>query len=238
MKKIDLGARRAFLVTCGVGLSSLVLGNGCVGDANSPSAGGLAPDFTVDTLTAETFRLSDHLGKRVIVIDFWTTFCVPCLPALAHLEEFYEKYKAQGLIVLGVSMDPSDTAGNVPSFVRAHKLTFPVAHDTNSRVTDLYNKKSSAPYQVLIGRDGKILKQRDVYQPGDEVGMEADIKAALAAKLPRHVSQLTHGRIARWLAFALAIARVVHPCACCVWSRVSRFGRGSRATAAASASAR
>ena len=159
--------------------SSLSTGCGSVNDASS-AAGAKAPDFAVDLLDGSTFRLSDHFGKHVIVIDFWTTFCQPCLPALHHLEEIYKKYEKQGLIVLGVSMDPSDTAGNVPSFVRSRGLTFPVAHDLQSRVTDLYNKKSSAPFQVIISRQGTIVKQRETYQPGDEVGMEEDIKAALA----------------------------------------------------------
>ena len=132
--------------------------------------------------TGETFRLSEHLGKSVIVLDFWTTFCQPCLPVLQHLEHTYQAKKDQGLVVLAVAMDPPDTAGQVVPFVRARKLSFPVANDTQSRVTDLYNKKSLAPFQVLIGRDGRILKQRESYQPGDEAGMNADIEAALAAK--------------------------------------------------------
>jgi peroxiredoxin len=153
--------------------------------ANDPSKASQskAPDFSVDLLTGDTFRLSDHLGKEVIVIDFWTTFCQPCVGALQHLEHTYQAKKGQGLVILAVAMDPPDTAAQVAPFVRSHKLTFPVAHDIQSRVTDLYNKKSLAPFQVLIGRDGRIIKLRESYQPGDEVGMAADIDAALAAKL-------------------------------------------------------
>jgi peroxiredoxin len=138
-----------------------------------------APDFTVDLLTGEPFRLSDHLGKEVVVIDFWTTFCQPCVGSLAHLSKIYSQHKGKGLVVLAVSMDPSDTAGNISPFVRSHGLTMPVAHDLNSRVTDLYNKKSTAPFQVLIGRDGRIIKQRESYQPGDDASIEHDIVAAL-----------------------------------------------------------
>lgn len=169
----------------GAALSAgLCAAGGCSGVADGSTASGArAPDFAVDLLNGSTFRLSDHIGKHVVVIDFWTTFCQPCLPAMLHLEEIYKKYEKQGLVVLGVSMDPSDTAGNVPSFVRSRGLTFPVAHDAQSRVTDLYNKKSSAPFQVLISKQGVIIKQREAYQPGDEVGMEEDIKAALAQEL-------------------------------------------------------
>lgn len=148
--------------------------------AGKVGGGAKAPDFSVDTLSGDTFRLSSHQGKDVVVIDFWTTFCQPCIGALHHLEALYQKHKGKGLVVLGVSMDPPETAGQVVPFTRSHGLSFPVAHDLQSRVTELYNKKSSAPYQVLISRDGRILKIRESYQPGDEAGMEADIVEALS----------------------------------------------------------
>jgi peroxiredoxin len=142
----------------------------------------MAPDFAVDLTTGDTFRLAEHLGKEVVVIDFWTTFCVPCVAVLQHLEELQNKYKDKGLVVLGVAMDPPETAGQIGPFIRSHGLRFPIAHDINSQVTNLYNKKTAAPYQVLIGRDGQIIKRRETYQPGDEVGMEADVVAALGQR--------------------------------------------------------
>ena len=84
-----------------------------------------------------------------------------------------------GLVVLGVSLDPPETAGQIQPFVRSRNLTYPIAHDVNSQIANLYNKKGSAPYQVLIGRSGNVIKRRDSYQPGDEVGMEQEIVAAL-----------------------------------------------------------
>ena len=148
----------------------------------TPSVAQKAPDFTVDLLSGERFRLADHVGKDVVVIDFWTTFCQPCVGALEHLQQSYVKHKGEGFVVLGVSMDPPETAGQVPAFVRTHGLSFPVVHDGDSRVTELYNKKSSAPYQVLIARDGSIVRIRETFQPGDEVSMESDIATTLAAK--------------------------------------------------------
>jgi peroxiredoxin len=169
-------------------LLSLVVGLAACGpqepasDASRASSATRAPDFSIDLVNGETFRLSEHLGKEVIVIDFFTTFCQPCVGALQHLQASYTKDQPQGLVVLAVAMDPPDTSGQIVPFVRSHKLTFPVAHDAQSRVTDLYNKKSLAPFQVLIGRDGRIIKQRESYQPGDEVGMEQDIQVALGNK--------------------------------------------------------
>jgi len=147
--------------------------------AAAPVGAGSAPDFTVELIDGETFRLSDHLGKEVVVIDFWATFCVPCLAVLKHLQELHDKYKDKGLVVLGVSLDPPETAGQIQPFVRSRNLTYAIAHDVNSQIANLYNKKGSAPYQVLIGRAGHVIKRRETYQPGDEVGMEQEIAAAL-----------------------------------------------------------
>ncbi len=162
-----------------------------------------APDFKVELLSGETFHLADHLGKDVIVLDFWTTFCQPCIGSLRGLNEMYKKHKGEGLVVIAVSMDQPETAGNITPFVQSHGLTLPVAYDSTSRIADLYNKKSTAPFQVLIGRDGRILKQREAYQPGDDPAVERDIEMALSQKLASASSKApmlgrvhpSHGRV-------------------------------------------
>jgi peroxiredoxin len=152
------------------------------GEPSTAASVDTAPDFAIDLTSGEAFRLRDHLGKKVIVIDFWTTFCNPCVGSLTHLNTLYKKHKDAGLVVLAVSMDPPDTAGNVIPFLRSRGLEMPAAHDVNSTVTNLYNKKSTAPFQVLIGRDGRIVKQRESYQPADDAAIQQDIETALAAK--------------------------------------------------------
>ena len=72
--------------------------------AASP-AGTVAPDFTGRDLQGKTFRLSDHLGKDVILLDFWSTYCEPCKAEFPHLADLYAKDKDKGLLVLGVAMD-------------------------------------------------------------------------------------------------------------------------------------
>lgn len=172
MKKPLAFAFASVLVACASGS----------GQPGTPGGGAKASDFTVQTTDGKSFHLGDHLGKSVVVVDFWTTFCQPCVGSLMHLEEVYKKRQKDGFVVIGISMDPPETAGQVGPFIRSHGLTFPMAHDADSRVTELYNKKSSAPYSVLIARDGTIIKIRESYQPGDEAGIDADIDAALSVK--------------------------------------------------------
>ena len=114
----------------------------------------LAPDFTGRDVVGRTFRLSDHLGKDVVLLDFWSTFCEPCKAEFPHLRAMYEGHRSQGLLVVAIAMDGPETVADVPSFVKRFGLDFPVVTDDDSRIASLYNPKRSMPLSVLIDRAG------------------------------------------------------------------------------------
>lgn len=147
--------------------------------AAAPGSGTTAPDFTARDVDGKTFRLSDHLGKGVILLDFWSTFCEPCKAEFPHLNAIYATKKDKGLLVLGVAMDGPESAAEVPAFVKRHEVGFPVVLDEDSRIASLYDPKKSMPFSVLIGRDGRIVAVREGYNPGDEKLVEADVSKAL-----------------------------------------------------------
>jgi peroxiredoxin len=126
-----------------------------------------------------TVRLGDHLGKEVVLLDFWATYCEPCLAEMPHLEKMYEGNKERGFVVIALAMDGPDTVAEVPSFAARNGLTFPVVLDADSRVASVYNPKSSAPLSVLIDRHGNVVRVREGYNPGDEALVEADVKSAI-----------------------------------------------------------
>ena len=146
--------------------------------SGSPAA--TAPDFTARDLDGKTFRLSDHLGREVVLLDFWSTFCEPCKAEFPHLRAMYEKDKTRGLLVVGVSMDGPESVADVPAFVRRYAIAFPIIFDDDSRIASLYDPKKSMPLSVLIARDGHILVVREGYNPGDEGLVEGDVARALA----------------------------------------------------------
>jgi peroxiredoxin len=148
------------------------------------AAGTLAPDFTGRDIAGKTFRLSDHLGKDVVLIDFWSTFCEPCKAEFPHLRAMYEGQRSKGLLVVGIAMDGPETVADVPSFVKRFELDFPVVTDEDSRIASLYNPKKSMPLSVLIDRGGRIVAVREGYAPGDEKLVAADVDRALAAPSP------------------------------------------------------
>ncbi len=171
--------------------TAAVFAAGCAGataptaGAPPPRAGGdVAPDFTARDVDGNTFRLADHLGKEVILLDFWSTYCEPCKAEFPHLRALYATHKSQGLMVVGVAMDGPESVSDVPAFVKRYRLEFPVVLDEDSSIAGLYNPKKSMPFSVLIGRDQRTAAQREGYNAGDEAAIEADVTKALGEAGP------------------------------------------------------
>jgi peroxiredoxin len=162
-------------------LAALVL-LGCSGapaHASGPKAQLAPPDFELSTVFGGTERLSDHLGKEVVLLDFWATFCEPCLASMPHLDELYRRHRQQGFVVFGIAIDGPDSVAQVKTVVAKLGVSFPILLDQETRVVASYNPKTSAPYSVLIGRDGRILKKQEGYSTGNAAALEQDIEAAL-----------------------------------------------------------
>lgn len=172
-----------------MGFAIVAAGCGCASNARAPASGAsptgaIAPDFTASDIEGKTFHLSDHLGKDVVLLDFWSTFCEPCKVEFPHLQALYDENKAKGLLVVGVAMDGPETIADVHAFVRRFQVGFPVVTDADSRIASLYDPTKSMPLTVLIERTGRIAVVREGYTPGEEKLMAADVAKALAAGQP------------------------------------------------------
>jgi peroxiredoxin len=150
------------------------------GDVKSASeVGNTAQDFTARDVDGNTFRLSDHIGKEVVLIDFWATWCQPCLAEIPHLQRMYDQYKSRGFLVVAVSMDGPDSIADVPAFAKRNQMTFPVLLDEDSSVAGMYNPRKSAPLSTIIEKSGRVSAVREGYNPGDEAYVEKDVLKAL-----------------------------------------------------------
>ena len=167
------------LAACGAPATTAGAGGGAAEPKAAPS-GPKAPDFTLPALDGSTGRLSDHLGKGVILIDFWSTTCDPCLAEMPHLVELYKKYKDQGFTVLAISLDGPESRSLVSSVVHDKGMIFPVLLDEETSVVARYNPKRELPFSVLIGKDGSILEKHSGYQHGEEEKLRGSIEKALA----------------------------------------------------------
>ncbi len=114
-----------------------------------------APGFTLKDADGQNVKLSDYRGK-VVLLNFWATWCGPCQLEIPWFIDFQKQYKSQGLEVIGVSMDDDGWAAIKP-FVAAHKLNYRILLGNDS-VTQLYGGIDSLPTTFLIDRSGRIAK--------------------------------------------------------------------------------
>jgi len=115
-----------------------------------------APDFTVKTLDDKEFSLKAHKGK-VVLLNFFATWCGPCLAELPHVEkEIWQKFKDKGLVVLAVGREHQNS--ELLDFQKKNKFTFSIAGDPKR---EAYSKYASAyiPRTYLINKDGQIIFQ-------------------------------------------------------------------------------
>lgn len=111
-----------------------------------------AKDFQLQTIDGRTYKLSDLRGK-VVMINFWATWCGPCAKEMPHLVKMYEKYKQRGFEILAISVDSKQDRYKVPLFAEKHSLTFPVLYDQG--VAELYGVEGY-PTNIFIDRQGKV----------------------------------------------------------------------------------
>lgn len=117
----------------------------------APVVGALAPDFELQNLAGETVHVSDHLGQ-VILINFWATWCAPCLVEMPDIQEYYDQYTPD-LVVLAIDFDePKET---VQAFVNNLGLTFPILLDPGGKTQDLYQVRGY-PSSYFVDREGVI----------------------------------------------------------------------------------
>ena len=121
--------------------------------------GDKAPDFTTQDLAKKDVRLSDFKG-RVIILDFWATWCGPCMAAMPHTQKVAAQYKDQGVVVLGSCT--SDTRGAFERWVRANQAKYPDiiwTHDAAERgeknISRTLYGVGGIPTQFIIDRDGE-----------------------------------------------------------------------------------
>ena len=111
------------------------------------------PDFTLKDATGKSLRLSGYEGK-VVLLNFWATWCGPCKAEIPWFIDFEKKYQARGFTVLGVSMD-EDGWKAINPYVAAQKINYPIVL-ANEEVNELYGGIDALPTTLVIGKDGKV----------------------------------------------------------------------------------
>ncbi len=142
-----------------------------------------APDFSLRDLTNQAQTLSQHKGK-VVLINFWATWCGPCQVEMPHLQAMAKELGAKGLVILGISADAARDASKVKPLVVSKGLTYSILLDPQTTVVAQYNPTKTLPFNVLVDRAGNIDQVFSGYNPGDEVTLRAAVEKLLAAPAP------------------------------------------------------
>ena len=145
------GAQKSGSDTAGASLSVASV-RGIDNEGRGLEIGQLAPDFEMQYPDGRKVKLSDFKGKPVIV-NFWATWCAPCEAELPEFVQTYEKYKDQGLVILGVNAQESGEDAN--KFVEKYNLSFPVTLDSRGEVMGLYGVRG-LPTTLFIDPEGRV----------------------------------------------------------------------------------
>ncbi len=185
-RRLLIGITLASAVAAGYLLWPVVLHKTAqaIRDSQTVKAFGTAPDFTLADAKGNHVRLGDYKGK-VVLLNFWATWCGPCKVEIPWFIEFEKQYGAQGFTVLGVSLD-EDGWKAIDPFVAKEKINYPIVLGTE-KVNELYGGIEALPTTLVIGRDGKVaylhagLIGKDEYRKEivELLGTETPINGAL-----------------------------------------------------------
>jgi peroxiredoxin len=142
------------------------------------ASGSKAPDFELEVFGGGSIELSKALEKGPVLVDFWATWCTPCLRAMPSYQKLYAKYRNQGFTVLAVSQDVPKAQKTIGEFFEKRKLEFPALLDGDGKVAGKYGVMS-LPTSFLVAPDGRVVSRHTGFLDGDEKELEAQIQALL-----------------------------------------------------------
>ena len=134
-----------------------------------------APDFEMQTFDGESLRLSDLEGK-VVVLNFWASWCPPCRWEMPSFESIYQEYKDEGVVFVGVAM--SDTLEDAQGFADEAGVTYPIGLDTDNQIAIAY-RVMSLPTTFFIDKEGKV--QRRLTSAANEGVLKVFLRGQLDA---------------------------------------------------------
>lgn len=143
-----------------------------------PSAGAstsLAPSFTLPSRSGDTVSLGQLKGK-VVMLNFWASWCGPCRQEMPLLEQMHKRYSALGFTLVGVNVD--ENSKDAEDWLSKTPVSFPVLFDRESKVSALYDVKAM-PSTVFIDRKGNVRYLHKGYKAGDEGEYLNQIRALL-----------------------------------------------------------
>jgi thiol-disulfide isomerase/thioredoxin len=143
-----------------------------------------------DAVPAAAFGATDVDGKRVeaadyegkvVLLDFWATWCGPCIRQIPSLVATYQQYHDQGLEIVGYAIEEAKNKDKLPAFTLKHGMAWRQVWDKDAVIANACGPTNGVPFAIVVGRDGRIAA---LGNPGEGLDVDAAIRAALAKPLP------------------------------------------------------
>lgn len=168
-------AKRLFIAVCVAVIFFFAIS--CKKEESKVVEAGKAPDFTLSNVQGNRVMLSGLRGK-VVLLEFWATWCPPCRDSIPALNKLYEKFKDRNFELLAVSVDEGrDVSSIVGSFVKEHAVIYPVLLDDHG-VNRLY-EVGGIPVMFVIDKDGRVVNKHVGFIPGLAESLSNEIEALL-----------------------------------------------------------
>jgi thiol-disulfide isomerase/thioredoxin len=142
-----------------------------ISSSTKSAFGEKAPDFELSTLDGDVIRLSDYLGK-IVIVDFWATWCAPCRMAIPELVELQNEYR-DDLIIIGISLDQPYTQQNLKPFIKSYGINYPIVLGT-LEVVEAYGNIRGIPTSFIVNRNGEIVNKFTGYVPKSHYTTDID----------------------------------------------------------------
>lgn len=157
----------------------LIIGSSTA-SANKYKAGSDFPNAKISSLSGKSSLEISKLKGKVVVVDFWASWCEPCKVELPALNAIYKKYKSQGLVVIGVNVDA--TPEEAKAFLKEHPVSFPIAYDGAKKTLVEQLQIDKMPTSFILDRNGKVVVRHEAFRHGDEKKIEQEIVKLLKSK--------------------------------------------------------
>ena len=144
-------------------------------------AGRKAPNFKLENLDKKYIELKKETGEGPVLLNFWATWCKPCVEELGEFSKIYNEYQPQGFKMFAISTDNEKSVAKVKPFIKSKGYAFPVLFDTNSEVSRIYYA-NPIPYSVLLDKNGNIVYSHRGYLKGDEIQLKEKLEQLLKTK--------------------------------------------------------
>ena len=140
-----------------------------------------APEFTLTTLSGNQDSLANY-RERVLLIDFWASWCAPCVKTMKELESIYNEFRSDSLVIIGITLDSIGNQQTVNHIAR-NEITYPILFENRVSPTWLAYQVKSIPSLYLVNRDGQIVRQwRGASEKGE---VEAAVRALFVKPVNR-----------------------------------------------------